>query len=174
MREQAIRGLGLPPGRPSRRRDRWRWRLIPLIGSRSTVHATSGGDPYKAPKVVDTNPNPHVVETTLVAKQAKVDIGNGVTAKAQTFNGKIPGPTFKLNVGDTVIVHYKNHLYKPSGIHWHGIELANESDGTPFTQDLVKPGGTFLYKFKVTRPGIFWYHPHHHDSPTRSSRASTG
>ena len=51
-----------------------------------------------------------------------------------------------------------------SGIHWHGIELANEIDGTPFTQDQVPPGGSFLYKFKVTRPGLFWYHPHHHSS----------
>ena len=37
-------------------------------------------------------------------------------------------------------------------------------DGTPFTQNQVPPGGEFLYKFTVTRPGIFWYHPHHHAS----------
>jgi FtsP/CotA-like multicopper oxidase with cupredoxin domain len=138
--------------------------LISMIARGSTVHATSGGNPYQAPNVVDTNPSPHIVETTLVAKKANVDIGNGVTAHAQTINGAIPGPTFHLNVGDTVIVHYKNKLNKPSGLHWHGIELPNESDGTPFTQNQVEPGGTFLYKFKVIRPGLFWYHPHHHSS----------
>ncbi len=37
-------------------------------------------------------------------------------------------------------------------------------DGTPFTQNQVQPGGKFLYKFKVSRPGIYWYHPHHHAS----------
>ncbi len=63
-----------------------------------------------------------------------------------------------------MIVHYQNHLSKPSAIHWHGIELSNEIDGTPYTQQQVPPNGTFLYKFKVTRPGIFWYHPHHHAS----------
>ena len=138
--------------------------IAALVVQRSSGQATSGPSPYRTPKVVDTNPNPRVVETTLVAKQAKVNIGNGVTAKAETFNGAIPGPTFNLNLGDTVIVHYQNHLNEVSGIHWHGIELANESDGTPFTQDQVKPGGSFLYKFKVTRPGLFWYHPHHHSS----------
>jgi FtsP/CotA-like multicopper oxidase with cupredoxin domain len=138
--------------------------LISMIANGSAVHAIPGGDPYNPPRVVDTNPSPHIVETTLVAKKAAVDIGNGVTAHAQTFNGDIPGPTFQLNVGDTVIVHYKNKLPKPSGIHWHGIELANEADGTPFTQNQVEPGGTFLYKFKVIRPGLYWYHPHHHSS----------
>ena len=27
-----------------------------------------------------------------------------------------------------------------------------------------RPVETFLYKFKVSRPGIYWYHPHHHSS----------
>ena len=31
----------------------------------------------------------------------------------------------------------------------------------------VPAGGTYLYKFKVTRPGIYWYHPHHHHSTNR-------
>ena len=60
-----------------------------------------------------------------------------------------------------MIVHFQNHLSVGTGIHWHGIELPNEMDGTPFTQNVVPPGGSFLYYFKVTRPGIFWYHPHH-------------
>jgi FtsP/CotA-like multicopper oxidase with cupredoxin domain len=128
------------------------------------VSATSGGDPYAVPPVVDTNPAPNIVETTITSEPATVDIGNGVQAHAQTFNGQLPGPTFELNVGDTVIVHYRNHLNRESGIHWHGIELANEVDGTPFTQNQVPPGGNFLYKFTVTRPGVYWYHPHHHAS----------
>ncbi len=138
--------------------------LISLIAIRSSVQATSGGDPYTTPKVVDTNSDPRIVETTLVAKNATVNVGNGVTARAETINGQIPGPTFSLKVGDTVIVHYQNKLDEVSGLHWHGIELPNEVDGTPFTQNQVPPGGSFLYKFKVTRPGIFWYHPHHHSS----------
>ena len=97
--------------------------------------ATSGGDPYHVTFVTDTNPDPNIVETTIVADEASVDIGGGVTAHAQTFNGQIPGPTFKLKVGDTVIVHYENHLDRESGIHWHGIELSNNMDGTPLPHD---------------------------------------
>lgn len=138
------------------------------------VSATSGGDPYSVPAVVDTDPDPRVVETTLTAEEATIDIGNGVTARAQTFNGQVPAPTFRLQVGDTVIVHLRNRLANPTGIHWHGIELANSVDGTPFTQDMVAPGGSFVYKFTVTRPGIYWYHPHHHASTNQVFRGMYG
>jgi len=138
--------------------------LVTLLATQPIATATSGGDPYSSPQVNDTNPDPNIIETTLVADETTVDIGNGITANAQTFNGAIPGPTFTANVGDTIIVHYENQMARESGIHWHGIELANSMDGTPFTQNQVQPGGNFLYEFKVERPGIFWYHPHHHSS----------
>src|SRR4051794_22969920 len=145
-----------------------------LALTQATGHATSGGDPYAIPDVVDTNPDPNIVETTLTAQDATLDIGNGVTAKAMTFNGAIPGPTFHLKVGDTVIVHFVNHLSQATGIHWHGIELSNEMDGTTFTQNQVAANGTFLYKFTVTRPGIYWYHPHHHSSTNQVFRGLSG
>jgi FtsP/CotA-like multicopper oxidase with cupredoxin domain len=140
--------------------------LLVFMGVRWTgqIQATSGGDPYSVPLVVDTNSDPDIVETTLIADETTVDLGLGVTAHAQTFNGQIPGPLFQLKVNDTVIVHFENHLATPSGVHWHGIELNNASDGHALSQNMVPPGGKFLYKFKVTRPGIFWYHPHHHSS----------
>ena len=34
----------------------------------SPAIATSGGDPYAVPQVVDTNPDPAIVETTISAK----------------------------------------------------------------------------------------------------------
>ena len=132
-------------------------------------------DPYAVELVQDTNPHPTIFETTIVADEATIDVGNGVTAQAQAFNGTVPGPEFRLNVGDTVIVHFENRLGdEVTGIHWHGIELANASDGTPLTQNQVPPGGKFLYKFKVQRPGIFWYHPHHHASTNQVFKGLIG
>ena len=123
----------------------------------------------------DTGAGSPVIETTLVASRMPVDIGIGVMVNAEVFNGAIPGPTFRLTVGDTVGVRLRNDLPYPTGIHWHGVELENYADGTEVTQDEVPggiiqvlgngvpAGGTFLYKFKVTRAGLFWYHPHHHE-----------
>src|SRR4051812_237318 len=145
-----------------------------LALSHSSVHATSGGDPYSTASVTDTNPDPNIVETTIVADETTVDLGNGVTAHAQTYNGTIPGPTFHLKVGDEVIVHFENNLATPTAIHWHGVELSNGMDGTPFVQNQVAPSSNALYKFKVTRPGMFWYHPHHHSSTNQVFRGLYG
>ncbi len=107
----------------------------------------------------DLNPDPHILEVRLVAEAATVDLG-GVSAHALTFNGAIPGPELRLKVGDEVIAHFTNRLAEPVSVHFHGIELDNAHDGTTTTQDPVPTGGTFTYRFHVTRPGIFWYHPH--------------
>ena len=87
-----------------------------------------------------------------------------MTANALTFNGTIPGPTFRLKVGDTVIVHFENDLARRPASTGTASSWPTACDGTPFTQNQVAPGGKFLYKFEVTRPGLFWYHPHHHSS----------
>src|SRR5258706_6443962 len=137
-----------------------------IIALRSTqpAQATSDGDPYVVPIAMDTNPDPDIFETTIVAEAKTVNIGNGVMANMLTFNGTVPGPEFHLHVDETVIVHFENNIAHATGIHWHGIKLDNESDGTPLTQNQGPPNEKVLYKFKVTRPGMFWYHPHHHSS----------
>lgn len=148
---------------------------VVAVRSADRARAVSGGDPYTVPVVTDTNPDPNIVETTIVADETTVDIGNGVMAQGMTFNGTIPGPEFRLKVGDTVIVHFQNRLATEStGIHWHGVELNNASDGTPISQNQVPPGGSFLYKFKVPRPGILWYHPHHHSSTNQVFKGMYG
>ena len=137
-----------------------------------------------------TSGNTGLLETTLTASlKTGVDalnMGGGITANVEVFNGEIPGPTLDLKVGDTVVVRLINNLPYEMGIHWHGIELENYSDGTEVTQNEAAPavvqtlgngvqaGGTFLYKFKVTRPGIFWYHPHHGNSINRVFRGLYG
>jgi FtsP/CotA-like multicopper oxidase with cupredoxin domain len=146
---------------------------------------TTGIDPYVVPDPTDDDSSATVLEIKIHAKHEMVNIG-AVTAHAETFDGAIPGPTLRLNVDDTVIVRLINELDHPTGIHWHGIELSNSADGTEVTQEAVLPafpvappapapaGGTYLYKFKVPRPGLYWYHPHHHLSTNRVFRGMYG
>ena len=82
-----------------------------------------------------------------------------------TYPNGIPVLVMRLTVGDTVTCKLTNLLPDgevPEGasIHWHGIELDNDSDGTAVTQDSVKNGQTYTYHFKVSRPGLFWFHSH--------------
>lgn len=101
-------------------------------------------DPYVAPNTgtFTGTPGTGVFEITLTTSLMPITTALGPNASsttnlnnAEVYNGAIPGPTFKLTVGDTVIVRLVNNLPYPTGIHWHGIELNNYSDGTEVTQD---------------------------------------
>ena len=126
--------------------------------------ASSLAPVYGVTNAIDSNPAPNVFETTLVADETRIALGDGVEVNAFTFNGTIPGPQIRVQVGDTVVVHFRNDLAENTGIHWHGIELNNASDGSSLSQNDVKPGGTFQYRFIASRPGVYWYHPHHSPS----------
>ena len=67
-----------------------------------------------------------------------------------------------LQQGDVLDATLVNRLPDTSvTIHWHGLDVPNADDGVPgITQDAVKPGGTFEYKFQVNQVGTYWYHSH--------------
>lgn len=104
---------------------------------------------------------PEVKEFTLVAKNAIVNLGGGTQVAAWTFNGQAPGPTLRAQQGDLMIVHIVNHLNFGISVHWHGIDVPNSEDGVAgLTQDAIKPGQTYTYRFIVDEPGTYWYHSH--------------
>jgi FtsP/CotA-like multicopper oxidase with cupredoxin domain len=73
----------------------------------------------------------------------------------------VPGPTFRIRLGETVRVAFTNHLPQPTTIHWHGVRVPNAMDGVPgVTQPPVAPGETFVYEFTPKDAGTFWFHPH--------------
>ncbi|MBN8280165.1 MAG: multicopper oxidase domain-containing protein, partial [Gammaproteobacteria bacterium] len=120
----------------------------------------SAAGPALLRPVQDTSPDPRIVEATLVAEEATVELDKGLKARMYTFNGGTPGPEIRARVGDRVIVHFTNRIDEPLMVHWHGIELHNPSDGTTLTQNPLRKGESFTYDFIVTRPGVFWYHSH--------------
>ena len=78
-----------------------------------------------------------------------------------TYNGGIPGPLIRANVGDRLVVHFRNNLPQPTTVHWHGIRLGIEMDGVPeISQPEVQPGSSFTYDFTLPDAGLYWYHPH--------------
>ncbi len=77
------------------------------------------------------------------------------------YNGSMPGPTIEVNEGDRVRIMFHNNLPEDTTIHWHGLEVPLEMDGTPYiSQPMVKPGGVFLYEFTLNQHGTFFYHSH--------------
>ncbi|BCL84193.1 putative oxidase (copper-binding protein) [Ktedonobacteria bacterium brp13] len=103
----------------------------------------------------------HMKNFTLVAQPAHLSLGNGFSTDAWTFNGTAPGPTLHVKQGDLVVVKLVNHLSFGVTIHWHGIDVPNSADGVAgVTQDAVKPGQSYVYRFFVNTPGTYWYHSH--------------
>ncbi len=96
----------------------------------------------------------------LVLSPATVNI-TGKPATATLVNGSLPGPTLRWREGDVVTIRVKNLLAEDSSIHWHGILLPYQMDGVPGVSFAgIKPGETFVYRFKVQQHGTYWYHSH--------------
>ena len=106
-------------------------------------------------------------EWTLTAAITDWEVSPGKIVKAWTYNGMVPGPTLRGEVGDRIRVKVINNLPMATDVHMHGMILPNEMDGVaPLTQDLIQPGEEFTYEYTVTDPAIAMYHPHHHGQMT--------
>lgn len=91
--------------------------------------------------------------------QGMVDLG-GVTVPTWSFDGSVPGPVIRVSKGDIIQATFTNKLAQPTSVHWHGVALRNDMDGTLVTQQPIAPGASFTYRFKASDPGTYWYHPH--------------
>jgi FtsP/CotA-like multicopper oxidase with cupredoxin domain len=85
----------------------------------------------------------------------------GRIVDAWGFNESIPGPAIEVIEGDRVRLIVENRLPEGFSMHWHGLEIPFEMDGMPgISQDLIPPGGRFVYEFTLRQNGTFFYHSH--------------
>lgn len=97
----------------------------------------------------------------VTAMLADWEVEPGKVVEAYTYNGTVPAPEIRAEVGDKIRVILKNELPTPTVIHWHGVRVPNSMDGVPpFTQDAVAPGDTFVYEFEALEPAVGIYHSH--------------
>ncbi|HUF94995.1 MAG TPA: multicopper oxidase domain-containing protein [Acidimicrobiia bacterium] len=102
-----------------------------------------------------------VFELTAEVIQWEVEPGKFVDAWA--YNGQVPGPWIRVDVGDMLEINVTNLTPLGTDIHWHGISTPNAMDGvSPYTQDPILTGETFTYAFEAERPAIGMYHAHLH------------
>ena len=102
-------------------------------------------------------------EFNLSIEEVSLHVAPDLNYKVFAFNGQVPGPLIHVKQGDDLTVHVTNNTSLPHTIHWHGTYQTNswKMDGVPgFTQEPIKPGDTFTYKFKADRQGTLWYHCH--------------
>ncbi|HMV47064.1 MAG TPA: multicopper oxidase domain-containing protein [Blastocatellia bacterium] len=91
----------------------------------------------------------------------KTHMGPARKMWAWGYNGSVPGPMIEVVEGDRVRIIFENKLPEATTVHWHGLEIPIEMDGTPYiSQPMVEPGGVFIYEFTVNQNGTYFYHSH--------------
>ncbi|MFE7288745.1 multicopper oxidase family protein [Streptomyces noursei] len=94
------------------------------------------------------------------AQKARIDIGSR-TVDTWVYGDRLPGEVVRITAGDTLSMTFRNSLPQSTTLHWHGLALRNDMDGVPdVTQRPIRPGDSFDYRFRVTQPGTYWFHPH--------------
>jgi nitrite reductase (NO-forming) len=99
---------------------------------------------------------PTTVVLNLEAKEVDGQLADGTTFTYWTFNGAVPGPFFRVRVGDTVEVHLKNDSKSTMNhsVDFHAV--TGPGGGAVFTS--TKPGEETMFTFKALIPGLFVYH----------------
>jgi FtsP/CotA-like multicopper oxidase with cupredoxin domain len=77
------------------------------------------------------------------------------------YNGTSPGPLLRMREGKPVTVDVINETEAPELVHWHGLFVppevdGSEEEGTPS----VPPHGRRRYQFTPRPAGTRWYHTH--------------
>jgi manganese oxidase len=99
----------------------------------------------------------------LTAEIIDWEVEPGKVVEGWAYNGQIPGPLIRTEVGDKVEIAVTNDLPMGTDVHWHGIKVPNSEDGVaPLTQELIQPGETHTYRFTTDESAVNMYHPHHH------------
>ncbi len=95
-------------------------------------------------------------EWDVVAIEKEIEVAPGIWYPAWTYNGQVPGPTFRCEQGEILRVNFTNGTTHPHTIHFHGIHPPSMDGIIP----QVQPGESFTYEFEARPFGLHLYHCH--------------
>jgi nitrite reductase (NO-forming) len=126
-----------------------------VVNNPATKGADIVRDPTDLPAPIGVR-EPQTVRIDLQAVELEGQLADGTTYKYWTFNGQVPGPFFRVRVGDTIEVHMKNSTTSTMAhsVDFHAV--TGPGGGAMMTQ--TKPGEETMFIAKVLNPGLFVYH----------------
>lgn len=112
-------------------------------------------DPTEVPAPIGQR-EPQTVRIDLETIEIEGQLGDGSTFKYWTFNGKVPGPMYRVRVGDTIEVHLRNltNSTMPHSVDFHAV--TGPGGGATMTQ--TAPGEETMFTAKAINPGLYVYH----------------
>jgi FtsP/CotA-like multicopper oxidase with cupredoxin domain len=97
---------------------------------------------------------------SVSAGDVEIEIAPGIFFPAWTYNGRVPGPSFRCLEGDHLQFNFGNFGTHPHTMHFHGFHTA-EMDGVPGVgRGEIAPGEAFTYAFDAEPFGCHLYHCH--------------
>ncbi len=99
----------------------------------------------------------------LTISEFEWEVAPGEFVEAIGYNNQVPGPTMKVDVGDTVTLRIINALEdQATSLHPHGIFMHPfEVDGVGYiSHDPTMPGETYEVTFEAKEPSVGMYHGH--------------
>ncbi len=112
-------------------------------------------DPTDLPAPLEVR-EPTTVRIDLETVEVEGQLADGTTYTYWTFNGAVPGPFFRVRVGDTIEVHMKNNS---SSVMNHSVDFhAVTGPGGGAVMSQTKPGEESVFTAKAINVGLFVYH----------------
>ena len=100
-------------------------------------------------------------DATLRISPVELEIAPRKTIKTIGYNGSVPGPLLRFREGQRVTIEVFNDTKDPEIVHWHGLFVSPEVDGsTEEGTPLIPPNSSARYSFVVRPSGTRWYHTH--------------
>ena len=100
----------------------------------------------------------------LTVDEVQWEVEPGKVVEAIGYNGAVPGPTLKADVGDEVVIRVVNELDdQGTSLHPHGFKDYDfEMDGVTYvSQDPIRSGESMDYRFTMGQEAVGTYHSHH-------------
>jgi nitrite reductase (NO-forming) len=128
-----------------------------VVNNDPTTGADVVRDPTEIPAQIQTGPRePQTVRIDLETVEIEGQLADGTTYKYWTFNGKVPGPFYRVRVGDTIEVHLRNLTNSTMA---HSVDFhAVTGPGGGATMSQTAPGEETMFTAKALNPGLFVYH----------------
>lgn len=127
-----------------------------------TVGKVSFDNQLPIPQLADSVITPDGTRTfNLTLQTGQASFFDDAKTDRWGINQSYLGPTLRAKRGEKVQINVKNTLAETSTIHWHGMHLPAQMDGSPHQP--IKPEATWSPHWTISQPAAtLWYHPHPH------------
>jgi len=96
-----------------------------------------------------------LIDVEMVIEEKQATVAEGFAQQIWTFNGTMPGPVIRTQVGDTVRVHLVN---PPDATVSHSVDFHASQVAWNDEMKSIAPGEELIYEFTTDYAGVWMYH----------------